>query len=424
MHWRNKVKKVLLFVTMIFAIGAFMAGPLAAQNAKTKLTIWGRDLLDGEPDHAYVTALIKDFQVKHPDIQLEYVALGDPGLADKTKIAMAAGNAPDIFQTWGGSVLGGYADANRLLDLTAEMKKIPGSAAASGAMTWKGKTYGVAPFFAVAGLFVNETLFKEYNLKVPTTIAELEKVADTLLAKGKQPFALGAKDKWPSLATYMYLVNRYGGDAFGAAQSRKAPFDGDAFVKAALKLQEWNKKGYFGKTPLGEGYGDAQQLMAVGDAAMQVTGSWMCGQFNNAEFTDQKIGFYAFPELTGGVGKATDVMGMTDIGFAASRNGAAKKDAIVKFMTFAMSVDASSKEPGRIASVPGVKAPNPLTGMASAVFSKAKSVQFWWDQDLPPTVTSPLNDTIQAFFLPSTDAKAGLTKFEALMVEKVGKVTK
>jgi hypothetical protein len=43
--------------------------------------------------------------------------LGDPGLADKTKITMATGSGlPDIFQTWGGSVMGGYADAGMLLD--------------------------------------------------------------------------------------------------------------------------------------------------------------------------------------------------------------------------------------------------------------------------------------------------------------------
>ena len=93
-------------------------------------------------------------------------------------------------------------------------------------------------------------------------------------------------------------------------------------------------------------------------------------------------------------------------------------------MTYAMSAEAGSKEPGRIASMPGVKAPSALTGQASAIFGKAKSVQFWWDQDLPPTVTSPLNDTIQLFFLPGTDAKAALGKFEALVVEKVGPVKK
>ncbi|MBN1959563.1 MAG: extracellular solute-binding protein [Deltaproteobacteria bacterium] len=414
--------KALKFLMAILCVGIFAGTASAAE--KVKLTVWGRDLLDGQPDHAYVTALIKNFQAANPNIELEYIPLGDPGLADKTKIAMANNTAPDIVQSWGGSVMGGYADAGRLLDLTNELKKVPGSAAARGAMTWKGKIYGVAPFFAIAGIFANEKLFKENGLKMPKSVADIEKAADKLMKKGIQPFACGAKDKWPPLALYMYLVNRYGGDAFGLAQSRKARFDSDAFVKAAQKYQDWVKKGYFGNKPLGEGYGDAQQQMATGKAAMHVTGSWMCAQYSNPKFTDQPLGFYAFPALKGGKGKVTDIMGMTDIGFIASKKSEAKKAAVVKFMKFAMSVDAGSKEPGRISSVPGVKAPSKMTGMASAVFAKAKSVQFWWDQDLPPTVTSPLNDTIQFFFLADTDVKSALTKFEELVEENVGPVEK
>src|SRR5690606_13196693 len=215
--------------------------------SKVKLVVWGRDLPDDDPAHAYIKALVEGFKAKNPDIELEYVALGDPGLMDKTKVVMASNTGlPDIFQSWGGSVMGGYADAGRLLDLTKELKDIPGSAAARQAMTWKGKIYGVAPFFAIAGIFANEDLFKAHGLEIPKTVAELEKVCDTFLAKGIQPIAVGARDKWPVLALYMYLTNRYGGyEAVGNAQARKARFDSEPFVKAALKYQEWAKKEYF-----------------------------------------------------------------------------------------------------------------------------------------------------------------------------------
>ncbi|MBA2132353.1 extracellular solute-binding protein [Hydrogenispora sp. UU3] len=320
-------------------------------------------------------------------------------------------------------MMGGYADAGRLLDLTEELKDIPCSPAARQAMTWKGKIYGVAPFFAIAGVFVNEDIFAKYNLKVPTTIAEMEKVADTLLANGIQPFAVGARDKWPVLAMYMYFVNRYGGmEAFANAQARKARFDAEPMVKAAQLYQEWAKRGYFGPTPLGEAYGDAQQLMATGKAAMHVTGSWMCAQYADPDFTDQKIGFYPFPILEGGKGKATDFMGQTDIGFAATRVAAENKEAVVRFLKYAMSVEACSAELGRICSVPGVKAPNRLTEMASAAFTKAEAIQFWWDQDLPPTITSPLTDTLQQFLLPNTDVKRLLTNYELLVEETIGPV--
>jgi raffinose/stachyose/melibiose transport system substrate-binding protein len=418
------MKKRSILALTILSICMISASPLFAE--KVKLTVWGRDIADTSADHAYVKALVDGFQAKNPDIQLDYIALGDPGLADKTKITMAAGSGlPDIFQTWGGSVMGGYADAGMLLDLTKELKAVPGSAAAQQAVTWKGKIYGVAPFFAVAGVFINEGIFQANNLKYPTTVEGFEAVCEALKAKGIQPFACGEKDKWPALALYMYLTNRYGGDASAQASTRKLAYDSPAFVKAAQLYQKWFKAGYFGATPLGEAYGDAQQLMATGQAAMHVTGSWMCAQYSNAEFTDQKLGFYAFPALkSGGVGKATDIMGMTDIGFAATKTAASKKDAVVKFLKYAMSPEACAAEPGRICSVPGVKAKSALTSQAAAVFATAKTVTFWWDQDLPPAVTSPLNDTIQTFFLADTDVKKSLSSFEALATENMGAVKK
>ncbi|MGE5548960.1 MAG: ABC transporter substrate-binding protein [Bacteroidota bacterium] len=412
----------------ILAVAALIVALVlpAAGAAKVRLTVWGRDLTDDDPAHAYIRALVNGFKAKNPDIDLEYVALGDPGLTDKTKVAMANNkDLPDIFQSWGGAVMGSYADAGRLLDLTKELKNIPGSKAAQGAMTWKGKIYGVAPFFAIAGVFVNEGLFEKHNLKVPTTIDELEKVAESLKAKGIQPFACGARDKWPVLALYMYLVDRYGGiRAFDDTAARKARFDGGAFVKAAQLYQSWAKKGYFGSKPLGEAYGDAQVLMATGKAGMHVTGSWMCAQYSSKDFTDQTLGFYAFPELKGGKGKATDIMGMTDIGFAATKQAAGKKDAVVRFMKYAMSVEACSAEPGRICSVPGVKAPSRLTEMAAGVFAKAQAVQFWWDQNLPAMVSGPLNDTLQNLMIPEADVKKALTEYEALVEENLGPAKK
>lgn len=416
-------KNNLSLLFCFFALTAVLLAPTYAAS-KVKLTVWGRDLPNDNPAHAYIRALVTGFQAKNSDIELEYIALGDPGLMDKTKVAMANNrDLPDIFQGWGGSVMAGYADAGRLLDMTKELKSIPGSVAAREAMTWKNKIYGVAPFFAIAGLFVNEGIFKAHGLTVPTTIEELEKVADMLKAKGIQPFACGARDKWPPLALYMYLTDRFGGiEAFNNARARKVRFDSQPFVQAAQKYQEWVEKGYFGDKPLSEAYGDAQQLMATGKAAMHVTGSWMCAQYADKGFTDQTIGFYAFPELKGGKGKISDMMGMVDIGFTVTRAAANKKDAVVRFMKYAMSVEACSAELGRICAVPGVKVPTRLTGMASEVFGKAQAIQFWWDQDLPPMVTSPLNDTLQTFFMPQSDVKRALTKYEELVEENLGSV--
>jgi ABC-type glycerol-3-phosphate transport system substrate-binding protein len=338
---------------------------------------------------------------------------------------MSAGSdLPDIIQSWGGRIMGDYADHGRMLDLTAELKNVPGSKAAQDAMTWGGKIYGVAPFFAIAGIFQNDGIFQKLGLKTATTIEEVEANAQALLKAGIQPFAAGGKDKWPILHLYMYFVDRFGGPhAFSDAANRKTHFYGDAFLEAGLFYQDWVKKGYFGNKPLGEAYGDAQTLMASGRAAMQLTGSWMCAQFSSADFTKEKLSFHAFPTFAdGGMGPETDVMGMTDIGWAATMEAKDKKDAVVKFMKYAMSKEACAFEPGRVCSVPGVEATNPLTTQASEVFGSATYVEFWWDQNLPAAAATPINDVVQIIFLPDGDVKKALTDFDQLMDDAVGPV--
>ncbi len=421
------MKKVVLIFCLFALVVALMIPVYAAP--KVTLTVWAVDPIDNaeKPDAAYVRAMARSFQEKNPDIKLDWIAFGTQGspLNDKLKISLANNQGPDIFQSWGGSFMGQFAEAGKLLDLTKELSSVKTSPAAKAAMSYKGKVYGVAPFFAVAGLFVNEGIFKKYGLNIPTTFDEFEKTAEILKEKGVQPVAVGGKDQWPVLATYMYLVNRYGGDVFDSAVARKTRFDSTAFVQAAQKYQEWAQKGFFGTKPLSEGYSDAQLLMCTGKAAMQISGSWLCGLYSDPKQTDQTIGCYAVPVVKGGKGSIGDVMGMTDVGFTATKLAANKKAAIVRFMKYAMSVEACQAEPGRVCSVPGVKAPTRLTGMAASnVLGKAKNVQFWWDQNLPATVSTPVNTTIQSFFLADTDVKKSLTKFEELVEENMGPIKK
>jgi len=420
MFLRKRISWVLL---IMMALGLLMSCGEQASTGPVTLTVWAVDPIDVDnTQSAYVKALVTNFMQQNPDITIEWVPFGAAGSAlnDKVKVAMANDEVPDILQSWGGTFMGQFADAGKLLDMSAELADVNCSEAAKNAMSWKGKTYGVAPFFAIAVLFVDEDLFKAQGLTVPKTIAELETTCDKLKAAGVQPISAGSMDKWPILHTYMYLVNRFGGNVFADAVARKVGFDSEPFIQAGLKMQEWAKAGYYGKKPLAEDYGSSQLMMATGKSGMQLTGSWMCGMWSDPKQTTKTIGAYPYPVLEGGKGLVTDLMGMTDVGFIATKKGEAKKAAIVKFLKYAMSVEALKAETGRVATVPGVPAPTKLTGMASEIMSKATSVQFWWDQDLPQTMTGPVNDMVQSFLLPQTDVKAACAKYEELAVENLG----
>jgi raffinose/stachyose/melibiose transport system substrate-binding protein len=422
-------KKRYRLVVGLLVLALALVIPVYAAPSKVTLTVWAVDSINNpdKPEAAYFIALAKGFQKKYPDIKLDWLGLGTAGapLNNKLKVALPNNQGPDIFQSWGGSFMGQFAAAGKLLDLTKELKNVKTSPAARAAMSYKGRVYGVAPFFAIGGLLVNEGIFKKYGLTVPTTMEQLKTTLAALKAKAVQPFAVGSKDQWPILATYMYLVNRYGGRIFEEAAARKVRFDAKPFVQAGLTIQDWAKKGYFGSKPLSEGWGDAQLLMCTGKAGMQITGSFVCGLYSDPRQTDQTIGFYQVPTLKGGIGLASDVMGMTDVGFVATKLAAKKRRAVVKFLNYVMSIKVCEAETGRVCSVPGVKPPTRLTGMASSnVLSKAKYMQFWWDQDLPTTVSTPVNTTIQSFLLPETDVKKALAKFEDLVAENMGPVKK
>jgi ABC-type glycerol-3-phosphate transport system substrate-binding protein len=115
-------------------------------------------------------------------------------------------------------------------------------------------------------------------------------------------------------------------------------------------------------------------------------------------------------------------MGQTDIGWSATKYAEGERAAVAEFMHYAMSPEVISKDPGRVTSVPGIDAPNHLTAMASEVLGMAEHITFWWDQDLPPELPPPLQDTLQAFFIPDADVQQWLDDFEALAVDALGPV--
>ncbi len=56
-------------------------------------------------------------------------------------------------------------------------------------VSFNGKIYGVpVKNISIAGIYYNKDLFDKYNVKVPSTVSELEKASDTFLANGIIPF--------------------------------------------------------------------------------------------------------------------------------------------------------------------------------------------------------------------------------------------
>jgi raffinose/stachyose/melibiose transport system substrate-binding protein len=413
-----RIASALLCMLFIFACG----GGVEVNDPAT-VAIWGDhpQASGGTAVAAYLQALTNAFQQANPDKKIGWVTQKESGIAllDKVKAAIEENKAPDVVQAPGGSLMRPFAETETILDMTAELGDIKSCPAVRGVMRASDKIYGVAPFYSVAGLFVNETKFKELGLKIPTTIAELEAAAAALKAKGVVPFAVDATDKRSVSYLYMYLVNRLGGDAFRQSLNRKLRFDSPVYVQAAGMLHDWAKKGYFGPVPL---TGNATEIMSGGQAGMQVSGTWMCALYGDPNKTSVSIGFYPFPVKIGGKGAATDILGAPEVSFVAINKPQNKRELVSAFMHAAMSPGAIAGGSGMVCSDPAFAPADRLLGMAAKELYRATGFQFYWEKELPATTAAAVADTALSFLLPDTDVQAACTKFEQTSQSEMGGV--
>ena len=96
-------------------------------------------------------------------------------------------------------------------------------------------------------VWYRQDIFKKYNLEVPKTFDELEKVCETLKENGVVPFATGGQYGWHVMRYIQDLLEYYGGieEHDGINNMTTDWGTSEAVTKAFAKFKEWTDKGYF-----------------------------------------------------------------------------------------------------------------------------------------------------------------------------------
>jgi raffinose/stachyose/melibiose transport system substrate-binding protein len=230
------------------------------------------------------------------------------GIRDSYRLAVSAGNAPDLAYTWpAASVLAGYARVGALAPLDDYYAKYGWdqvNAFYKGRNSYDGKTYGLPMEQDLMGVYYNKDLFEANGLAVPTTYAEFQAMAETLKAKGIIPVAFGNRDRWPATNTFSLIL----GLTAGRELEEKVffgdePWTNPAFLQAAQTFQDWAKADYFPRGFNGVGYDEANALFLSGRAAMTVTGTWVLqDMIRGAEFD---LGVFMLPPIAEGAAPGT-----------------------------------------------------------------------------------------------------------------------
>ena len=422
-------KWIALLLVVVFALSVYFVSSLnfekaySASGATKKIVFWhittdavGKQMIQNQ---------VNRFMKANPGFKVEVVPLQNDAFKTKLKIAMGSNQAPDVFVTWGGGPFFEYVKSGKVKDITVYMNengyKNRFIDASFGPITYNNKIWAVPVEGAgVALVWYNKEIFKKYNLKVPTTYEEFLDVIKKLKAKGITPISLANKTKWPGCEWYWYLVDRLGGPSVfeKAAERNGGSFADPTFIKAGEMLQDLVKIGAFVKGFNGLDYdtGQSRMLLYSGKAAMELMGTWQIPimKAENKKFYENNLDFFPFPAIKGGKGDPSNLIGMASSNYYAVTTTCKYPKEAFKMIQYLID-DQAVKERiayGQIPPVKGLKFTDPMLQKVYNLIAKAKSVQLWWDQYLPPQLAEVHKDIVQSLFGLTITPKAAAEKME------------
>lgn len=367
------------------------------------LNLWHFD--PGEREKVYNDA-IERFEQKNPGVKVLPLQIDNDDYKQRLIVAMSGGNPPDVFSSWGGGWLGEIVESGVVKDLTDEdidFDKFVDVALRNS--TYDDRIYGLPLGIATYSFFYNKEIFEEYDLSVPETYDELLKIIDVLNENDIYPIALANQPKWPGAFYLMYINDRLGGEEVfqNALQRTGEGFDHESYIKTGEYIQDLVKRGAFNPGFNGLPYdaGQARQLLYSDKAAMILMTS---GFVNNVrmEFPEfeEKMGVFKFPEIEEGVGDPTNLSAGISPVWSIHEN-TKHPELAVKLINELTSVETAQDYMDKASTavvVKGVEPKDEYVKIFNEWVNEANSIQFPYDQTLPPEIAQVHLDTTYELF--------------------------
>ncbi|WP_022873061.1 extracellular solute-binding protein [Nesterenkonia alba] len=350
---------------------------------------------------------------ENPDQAISVEAYENDAYKEQIRTAVGAGEAPTLIMSWTGGALLEYLEGERIIPLTehtAELEdRIHDSVFQNGVID--GETYAV-PLNDVQPvvLYYNQELFDEVGIEVPQTWSEVEEAIDVFNDNDIAPFSLAGGSVWPALMWLQYLTDRHGGEEqFTSIIEDGASWNNESVLFALETIQELGVNGGFIDTyqSISAAQNEDAQLLADGQAAMLLQGSWVYATVNDdfPEFAESgNFGFTTFPVLEDGQGDPSNIVGNPANYWSVSADAdeASQEDALAYLSehlyndeTVQNMLDAGSLPPlegieDQIAETEDAD----FLEFANELVSEANHFQLSWDQAVMPEHEQALMDNL------------------------------
>jgi raffinose/stachyose/melibiose transport system substrate-binding protein len=199
----------------------------------------------------YLKWLVDSFNQNHKGaIHVDVNTIDDDNYKQKVSLVLKGNNAPDVFFSWEG----GWADLMVKSGFAAPLddyyKKYDWAKALTPAATklatFSGHQWFLPYYMSASVVWYNTDLFKQYDLKPPTSWQELDHIATVLKSHGIAPFLLANQQQWEAQFDWTaYFVNKNGAAAYQDLLTRKIAWTDPKVVDAFAQMKKMTDDGWF-----------------------------------------------------------------------------------------------------------------------------------------------------------------------------------
>lgn len=348
------------------------------------------------------------------DAQIDVEGIENDSYKGQIRTAVGSGEAPTLIMSWTGGALLEYAEQDAIVDLTGETGDLEERVFDS---VWQNgqvddSTYAV-PLNDVQPvvMYYNQAVFDEAGVEIPETWEDVEAAIETFNENDVAPFSLAGGSVWPALMWLQYLTDRHGGEeAFQAVvEGEEGAWDNESIIFALETMQDLGENGGFIETynSVTADQNEDAQLLADGQAAMLLQGSWVYATINQdfPEFAESgDFGFTSFPTLEEGEGDPSNIVGNPANFWSVSADASEEEQQIATDYisenlyneeTVTTMLEAGSLPPlndieDQIAETEDAE----FLEFSSELVGGANHFQLSWDQAVAPEVAQPLTDNL------------------------------
>lgn len=276
---------------ILAVVGLLLAAcgqPGAAGNQLVIISSWTR----GDQGEG-LNAMYEVFKQRHPEVEINNLAEHLGSAADaEALLATRMGKAepPDSFQARAGQELVDMWVKPDQLEPVGFLFKDNGwidkyPPGLIDLLSYNGEIWSVPLDVQRTNvLWYNKLVFSDTGLKPPTNFAEFFTVAAALKAKGIIPLALGDRESWPATQLFeTVLLGTLGPQAYNGLWDGSTDWNAPG-VKSALETFA-HMLDYVNRDHATRTWDEAAQLVAGGDAAMNVMGGWADYYFTSEDLT-------------------------------------------------------------------------------------------------------------------------------------------